>query len=49
MSQPVMYYLSIERFVKFIVLLNHVTQIVVIYNVICLAEVVFPHNYKAPY
>jgi hypothetical protein len=49
MSQTVIYCVSIERFVEFIVLLNHVTQIAVIYNIIYLVAVSLPHNYKTPY
>jgi hypothetical protein len=44
MSQTVIYCLCIERFVKFIVLLNHVTQIAVTNNNIYLADVSLPHN-----
>ena len=48
MSQTVIYCLSIEHFVKFIVLINHVTQIAVTYNIIYLPDVSLTHNYKAP-
>jgi len=44
MSQTVIYCLRIERFVKFIVLLNHVTQIAVTTNIIYLADVSVFHN-----
>jgi len=49
MLQAIIYCLSIEGFVKFIVLLNHVTLIAAIYNIIYVAYVSLPHNYKASY